>query len=189
VLNWPGRHNVENAVGALAACMAYGIGIGPIREALASFTGVQRRFDRRFASRERVYIDDYAHHPEELRATIESVRELYPGKKILGIFQPHLYSRTRDFADGFGVSLSLLDQLLLMDIYPARELPIPGIDARTIVSRVTIRDKKICPREEVVPETLKSDAFVVLTLGAGDIDQLVPRLQSALEQKYNPQTA
>lgn len=189
VLNWPGRHNVENALGAIAACHTYGIAAGDMRTALASFTGVQRRFDYRFRSPDKIFIDDYAHHPEELKATILSVKELYPGKKILGIFQPHLYSRTRDFADGFGASLSLLDQLILMDIYPARELPIPGVDSAMIASRVTVPGTRVYRRDEVVDEALRSDAFIVLTLGAGDIDQLVPELQKAIETRYNAQTA
>jgi UDP-N-acetylmuramate--alanine ligase len=188
-MSWPGRHNVENAVAAYAAAHAAGVPPMKIRDALASFTGVRRRFDYQVRSRKITYIDDYAHHPEELRAAISSVRELYPGSKILGIFQPHLYTRTRDFAGGFGESLSLLDELLLMDIYPARELPIPGVTSEMILDLVRIGSKSICPRELIISKVLDSDANVILTLGAGDIDQLVKPLANALISKFSVQTA
>jgi len=169
----PGRHNVENSVAAIAVARMMNIPDDAIRKAFASYQGVRRRFDYRVRSKEIVYIDDYAHHPEELRACIASVKELYPGKKITGVFQPHLFSRTRDFAEGFGKSLSMLDRLLLLDIYPARELPIPGVDSKMILDLVTIKDKKICSKAEVLDELSKNKPEVLLTLGAGDIDQLV----------------
>jgi len=188
-LTWPGRHNVENATGAVAACHTFGISVEGIRQALESFSGVKRRFDYQLRTNQVVFIDDYAHHPEELKATILSVKELYPGKKVLGIFQPHLYSRTKDFAEGFGSSLSFLDQLILLDIYPARELPIPGVTSEMILNKVTISDKQVCPKEVVVTKVLQSDAMVILTLGAGDIDELVPVIKQSLENKYLKQTA
>ncbi len=188
-LTWPGRHNVENATGAIAACHTFGISIDNIRLALETFSGVKRRFDYQLRLNKIIYIDDYAHHPEELKATILSVKELYPGKKILGIFQPHLFTRTRDFADGFGTSLSLLDELILLDIYPARELPLPGISSEIIAERLTGISWEICSRDAVAGKVLNSDASVVLTLGAGDIDELVPAIKLALEKKYATQTA
>ena len=189
VLTWPGRHNVENATGAIAACHTFGIGMDGIQAAIETFSGVKRRFDYQLRSPKITYIDDYAHHPEELKATILSVKELYPDRKVLGIFQPHLYTRTRDFVDGFGSSLSFLDELILLDIYPARELPIPGVTSEMIADKVTIASKQLCTKGEVINLALQSDAPVVLTLGAGDIDELVPALRQSLENKYFKQTA
>ena len=188
-MQWPGRHNVENAAGAIAACITYGISVEGIKKSLDSFEGVKRRFDYQLRSEQVTFIDDYAHHPAELSATILSVKELYKGKKVLGIFQPHLFTRTRDFADGFGASLSLLDELILLDIYPARELPIPGVTSEMIAEKVTILNKKVCSKETLIQEVMKSSASVILTLGAGDIDQLVHPLKYALEQKYLKQPA
>ena len=179
----PGLHNVENAVAAIAVARALNISDHAIKSALSNYKGVKRRFDYRLVTPEVVYIDDYAHHPEELRACISSASELYPGKKILGIFQPHLYSRTRDFADGFAKSLSLLDSLLLLDIYPARELPIPGVTSKIIFDKVTIQDKVLCSKESIISEIGKRDYDVVLTLGAGDIDQLVLPIMKYLNTK------
>ncbi|HEX5001138.1 MAG TPA: UDP-N-acetylmuramate--L-alanine ligase [Bacteroidia bacterium] len=189
VLSWPGRHNVENAVAAYAATRAAGVSIPAIKKALSCFKGVKRRFDYQVNSEKITYIDDYAHHPEELKATIQSVRELYPGEKIVGIFQPHLYSRTRDFVDGFGKSLSLLDELILLDIYPAREKPMPGVSSAIILDKVTIPNKIISSKDKVIDKVLSSEARVILTLGAGDIDQLVKPLKDALTLKYKVQTA
>jgi len=188
ILTWPGRHNVENATAAIAVCYSYGIPMEGIRKALETFSGVNRRFDYQVRTPQIIYIDDYAHHPEELRAAILSVKELYPGKKILGVFQPHLFTRTRDFADGFGESLSNLDELILLDIYPARELPIPGVTSQLIAEKVTIMNKQICPRNQVVDSVLMSDAEVILTLGAGDIDELVPDIKISLENKFLKQS-
>jgi UDP-N-acetylmuramate--alanine ligase len=178
----PGMHNVENAVAAIAAVRQLGITPEKISAAFHSYAGVKRRFDYKVKTDQLVYIDDYAHHPEELRACISSVRELYPGKKITGIFQPHLYSRTRDFADGFAKSLSMLDALILLDIYPARELPIEGITSEVILEKVTIRDKMICAEEDVLEALSKRKIEVLLTLGAGDIDQLVSPIKNQLEK-------
>ncbi len=168
-----GKYNVENVVAAASLCLWNGMDKNSIREGLASFIGVRRRFDLQESNNGYVFIDDYAHHPEELKAFISSVQEVFPGKKITGIFQPHLYSRTRDFAEGFGSSLSLLDELLLLDIYPAREEPIPGITANTILEKVKIARKKVYKKEEMFDVIAATKPEVLLTMGAGDIDQLV----------------
>jgi UDP-N-acetylmuramate--alanine ligase len=172
-LGIPGLHNVENATAASAACLTAGVTEDELREALASFKGVKRRFEYIIKRPDFVYIDDYAHHPEELRAIISSVKQMYQGKKIAAIFQPHLYTRTRDFVDGFAESLSLLDDVLLLDIYPARELPIEGITSEIILSRMSSINKRICKKDEVIDMLKKIQPDVFLTLGAGDIDQLV----------------
>jgi UDP-N-acetylmuramate--alanine ligase len=178
----PGKHNVENAVAAIAAVRQLGVSPEKISTGIHSYTGVKRRFDYRLKTDDMVFIDDYAHHPEELRACISSVRELYPGKKITGIFQPHLFSRTRDFADGFAKSLSMLDSLILLNIYPARELPIEGVTSEMILEKVTIQDKMICADEDVLNVLSKRKIDVLVTLGAGDIDQLVSPIKNLLEK-------
>jgi UDP-N-acetylmuramate--alanine ligase len=179
-----GKHNVENTIAAFA-CVHY-LGIKPeaIREAIKKFVGVERRFDLRFRSNKVTYIDDYAHHPEELRACIQSIKELYAGKKITGIFQPHLFSRTRDFVDGFAEVLSMLDTLILLDIYPAREEPIPGVTSEIIFKKVKWANKVMLKKEEVIPFLEKNQPELVLTLGAGDIDRLVEPITKFLKQKY-----
>ena len=179
----PGRFNLENAVAAMAVAHQSGIGENVIREAVAGFQGVQRRFEQHCKRDDFVYLDDYAHHPEELKACIEAVREVYPGKKITGVFQPHLYSRTRDFAGEFASSLGMLDQVILLDIYPARELPIDGVDSQMLLEMVTIPDKKLCSKEGLVEELVRMKPEVLLTLGAGDIDQLVGPITLAFEKK------
>ena len=153
-----------------------------IKYALASYQGVHRRFEFHIRNKNLTFIDDYAHHPEELRAAISSVKELYPDKKITGIFQPHLFTRTRDFADGFAQSLSLLDELFLLDIYPARELPIEGVTSKIIFDKVTAANKKIVTKEKLLVELLASNPEVVLTLGAGDIDALIKPIKEALNK-------
>jgi UDP-N-acetylmuramate--alanine ligase len=176
----PGRHNVENVVAAIAVARHLEIPAEKISAAVHSYAGVKRRFDYQVKTDSLVYIDDYAHHPEELRACIESVKELYPGKKVTAIFQPHLFTRTRDFADGFGASLSLLDELILLDIYPARELPLAGVTSDLIFDKVTIPNKALCRKDEL-PGILKARKVeVLLTLGAGDIDQLVGPIKNML---------
>ena len=176
----PGSHNVENAIAATAAALLHGISMDKIKAALESFKGVKRRFDFQIRNSKLVFIDDYAHHPEELSACINSVKELFPGKKVTGIFQPHLYSRTRDFADGFAKSLSLLDELILLDIYPARELPIPGITSQMLLDKATVKNKTLLQKNELVNFIKSKQPEVLLTLGAGDIDMLVEPLRSAL---------
>jgi UDP-N-acetylmuramate--alanine ligase len=180
-LGLPGRHNVENAVAASALAIEQGVDMVSLKEALKSYAGVQRRFEYHVRKENIIYIDDYAHHPEELKAAILSARELHPGKKIAAAFQPHLFTRTRDFVDGFAESLSLLDTLYLTEIYPARELPIPGVDSGIIFDKVTIQDKHRISKEDLVSHLRKSTPEVFLTLGAGDIDQLVEPLKTLFE--------
>ncbi len=176
----PGQHNVENAIAAIAAVRAVGLTESAIRKGLASYTGVRRRFDYQVRSAEHIYIDDYAHHPEELRACIASARDLYPGRAITGIFQPHLFTRTRDFVDGFAKSLSMLDRLILLDIYPARELPIPGVTSNMIFEKVSSPTKVLLKKEDVVNYLRNEPPDVLLTLGAGDIDQLVDPIREMI---------
>ncbi|MFM1744255.1 MAG: hypothetical protein RLZZ630_192 [Bacteroidota bacterium] len=182
-LGLPGRHNVENAVAASALALERGVDMLSLKEALSCFRGVQRRFDVIVRTENTTYIDDYAHHPEEIRAVINSARELYPGKRISVVFQPHLYSRTRDFADGFAQALSLADAVYLMDIYPARELPIPGVDSLLIFKSISCTEKKLLSREELLSTIASNMPQVLMTLGAGDIDQLIIPIQKILEKK------
>lgn len=183
-LGLPGRHNVENAVAAIAVAMQMNVSNESLVSALNSYQGVKRRFEYHIRNPKITFIDDYAHHPEELRAAISSVRELYPEKKITGIFQPHLFTRTRDFADGFAASLSLLDELLLLDIYPAREKPIPGVDSKMILEKVKSKSKILCTKDNLLNELKQREAEVVITLGAGDIDQLVQPVKELLINKF-----
>ena len=184
-LGLPGRHNVENSLAAVAAVKQLNVDSSAIRKGLESFRGVKRRFEYRIRTPKLVYIDDYGHHPEELRACIGSVRELYPGKKVTGIFQPHLYSRTRDFYEEFARSLELLDEVVLLDIYPAREKPIPGVSSAALLEKVRKEKKFLYGKEELVAQLLKHELEVVLTLGAGDIDTFVAPLEKALSEKYS----
>jgi UDP-N-acetylmuramate--alanine ligase len=184
-LGLPGRHNVENAVAAAALACRCGVKEDAVRKGLESFRGVARRFDFRIRTPEITYIDDYGHHPAELKACISSVRELFPGKKIAGIFQPHLYSRTRDFADEFARSLSLLDDIILLEIYPAREKPISGISAAMLLDKINKQEKAIYRAEELVEKTMEHDFDVLITMGAGDIDRFVQPLEEALTKRFN----
>ena len=182
-LGVPVRVNVENGVAAIAAAWLHGVRPDEIRAAMATFPGAERRFDIRLRNDRVVLIDDYAHHPQELTRSILSVKELYAGRRITGIFQPHLYTRTRDFADDFARSLSLLDELILVDIYPAREEPIPGVTSQMILDRVTISNKRCCTKAEL-PALIAAGTFdVVLILGAGDIDRLVEPIRQILAQR------
>ncbi|GAB6394967.1 MAG: UDP-N-acetylmuramate--L-alanine ligase [Bacteroidales bacterium] len=181
-LGVPVRVNIENAVAAMALSRLNGVSAEEMKKGMASFMGVQRRFDFRLQKDNIVLIDDYAHHPAELRESILSVKELYAGRKITGVFQPHLYSRTRDFAGDFAEALSLLDQLILLDIYPAREEPVPGVTSRIIFDRVTLSDKRLCTKEQL-PEVMAAGTYeVVLMLGAGDIDRLVEPVRQLLDR-------
>jgi len=180
-LGLPGLHNLENALAASAMCYLNGVSESSIREALKSFDGVKRRFEYIVRKPDFVYIDDYAHHPEELRACISSVRAIYPGRRISGVFQPHLFSRTRDFIDGFARSLELLDDVILLDIYPARELPIEGITSSALLNLIARPSKQLCTKEELAERILSLQPEVLLTLGAGDIDALVQPLKIRLE--------
>ncbi|HCC51912.1 MAG TPA: UDP-N-acetylmuramate--L-alanine ligase, partial [Porphyromonadaceae bacterium] len=178
------RTNVENGIAAMALAWLNGVTAEEMRAAMLSFAGAQRRFDFRVKNERIVYIDDYAHHPQELQSCILSVKELYKGRKVTGIFQPHLYTRTRDFADEFASALSLLDRLILLDIYPAREEPIPGVTSKMIFDKVTAQDKILCPKEELMRLLEKEDVEVLITLGAGDIDRLVEPIKELLNRKY-----
>lgn len=178
-----GRVNVENTMACIAAAQASGIEDGVIKKGIESFKGVKRRMDFQIQNYDIVYIDDYAHHPRELSATINSVRELFTGKKVTGIFQPHLYTRTRDFATDFAKSLDLLDEVILMDVYPAREKPIQGVDSRLIAGLMKNKNTfLINGRDEIVEKVLTEKPQVLLTLGAGSIDRLIQPLKQALEK-------
>jgi UDP-N-acetylmuramate--alanine ligase len=178
----PGLHNVENSVAAVAIACQMNISESNIRQALASFKGVKRRFDYQIKTDQLVYIDDYAHHPEELKAAINSAKEMYPGKKITGIFQPHLYSRTRDFADDFARSLDLLDECILMEIYPARELPIEGVTSQMLLNKMRSGNKCILQKNELVEEIGKRELQVLMTMGAGDIDTFIEPIKKKLNK-------
>ena len=178
----PGKHNIENSIAAVAIAKTIGISNKQILKALESYRGVQRRFEVVVSNNEHVYIDDYAHHPEEIEACISTVRELYPNSKITGVFQPHLYSRTRDLATEFAKAMSLLDQAVVLDIYPAREEPIEKVDASLIYDRITC-DEKYMLRKNQLPEWVeKNKPNILITMGAGDIDRLVPQIKSILEK-------
>ena len=184
-LGVPVKVNVENGVAAMALAWLNGVTEEEIRRGMASFAGPVRRFDFHLKRDDIVLLDDYAHHPAELKACILSVRELYPGKRLTGIFQPHLYSRTRDFAADFAASLSLLDELVLLDIYPAREAPIPGVTSRIIFDKVTIPDKRMVRKDELLDLVRREAGHweVVLMVGAGDIDRLVEPVKQILEEE------
>lgn len=179
-----GKHNIENAVGAAAIALNIGVSEEDIKNAIATFKGVKRRFETHVRNEKFVYIDDYAHHPRELDATISAARELYPNKKLTVIFQPHLFSRTKDLCDEFAVSLSKADELILLDIYPAREKPMPGITSKIILDKVSIDNKKNIVKEELL-EVLKNTnkLEVILTVGAGDIDTKVHAITQLLISK------
>ncbi len=182
-LGIPGLHNIENSIAASAAALWCGVTHEQLREGLASYQGVKRRFDIRIRRDDMIYIDDYAHHPRELAACIHAVRKIYPGRKVTGIFQPHLYSRTRDFAEDFARSLEMLDQVILLEIYPAREEPIAGIHAAMLLNLIQKEDKRLISKEEVIPCLLQIKPEVLLTLGAGDIDTLVPQIERTFIRK------
>lgn len=181
-LGVPGKMNVENAVGAAALALLHGVDPQAVKEALATFTGVERRMDVRYISAKCCYIDDYAHHPAELRASISSVREWYPHRRLTGIFQPHLYSRTKDFYADFAKSLSLLDRVILLPIYPARETPLPGVTSQLILDKITLKDKCIMEPSQVAAHIVRDPEGVWMTLGAGNIDRLVPQITAQLNQ-------
>ncbi|MBQ0016071.1 MAG: UDP-N-acetylmuramate--L-alanine ligase [Bacteroidales bacterium] len=175
-------YNVDNAVAACAIALQCGVTEPQLREGLKTFQGMLRRFDVRVRRPQKIYIDDYAHHPNELNACIQSVKSLYPNKRILGIFQPHLYSRTAEFFDQFADALSQLDTVILLDIYPAREKPIPGISSQLILDRITTNNKYLYSKQQVLEQLPKLQADVILTLGAGDIDRMVPAIEDLLTQ-------
>ena len=179
-LNMPGRHNVENACVALSAGILCGVEEKDIRKALAEFKGIQRRFEKIVDTDAVVYIDDYAHHPSELKAAIDAARKLYPGRKLTGIFQPHLFSRTRDFVEGFAAELDKLDEVVLMDIYPARELPIEGVTSQIIYDLMQNNQKVLVTKKTLMQEMEQRQIDVLMTLGAGDIDTFVPKIKEMI---------
>ncbi len=181
-MSYPGLVNVENAVGAASLAWLAGASANEIRAGIADYSGVARRFDIQYRSEKKIFIDDYAHHPEELKAFITSVRALFPGKKMTGIFQPHLYSRTRDFATEFAASLDLLDRAVLLPLYPAREEPIKGVSSGIIFHDMKLEQKQMAEKSEL-EELLRNDKNdIILTMGAGDIDRLVQPIVELLNQ-------
>ncbi|MGJ1284607.1 UDP-N-acetylmuramate--L-alanine ligase [Sphingobacterium spiritivorum] len=179
-LGIPGIHNVENAVAAITASRLLSIADAKIVKALSTFKGVKRRFEYIVRSPQTIYIDDYAHHPEELRAFISSMRKLYPAKKLTVVFQPHLFSRTRDFVDGFAEVLAMADELLLMEIYPARELPIEGVTSTWLADKIALENKRVVSPQEVLSIIKEEKPELVVTVGAGDIDRLIKPLKAIL---------
>lgn len=178
--NLPGRHNLSNALIALAMAIEYGCSPKQLAKALMSYKGVQRRFTYHIKTEKLIFIDDYAHHPEEIKAVHHAVKEMYPKQKTLAVFQPHLYSRTRDFVNEFAQQLSKFDEVFLLNIYPARELPIPGVTSEWLFNKIKSRSKKLIDKAEIISEIKKSKAQVILTLGAGDIGAEATKIKEAL---------
>jgi UDP-N-acetylmuramate--alanine ligase len=178
----PGKHNLMNALMALAMAKTFGLPTEDIASALRSFKGIKRRFSYQIKNEKIVYIDDYAHHPTEINAVHQAVRELYPDQKVLAIFQPHLFSRTKDFVDDFASSLSAFDEVLLLDIYPARELPMEGITSSWLLGKIENPNKKLVSKIELIPTILESNATVIVTIGAGDIGEMVTSIKKALNE-------
>lgn len=176
-----GKHNVMNALSAIMTCFQLQVDMKTVREGLAAFQGVQRRFDIRFKNERACYIDDYAHHPEEIKATLKAVREIFPNKKLTLVFQPHLFTRTRDFMNEFAEALSLADRLLLMEIYPAREKPIEGITSSVLLEKISCDEKQICSKEELLDTIKELNPELIVTMGAGDIDRFVPQIEMLLK--------
>jgi UDP-N-acetylmuramate--alanine ligase len=183
-LGVPGFHNIENAIAAAIAVNKCGVELPVIKKALESFAGVKRRFEFILKTKKIVFVDDYAHHPTEIEAFLRSMKSMYQNRKLTVIFQPHLYSRTRDFAKGFSESLSIADQLILMDIYPARELPIPGVDSDMIFKDITSAVKIRCGKNDLMDKLEKLDIEVLATIGAGDIDTFIEPIKKMLKRKY-----
>jgi len=179
-LNMGGMHNIENSIAAIVASRKVGVTDEKIRAAIASFRGVKRRFEYVIKNEEQVMIDDYAHHPEELRALITGARELFPGKKCTVVFQPHLYSRTKDFADGFAEVLAIADEVILLPIYPAREKPMEGVNSEMILSRMRHNNAKVLDKTELINELKVTKPEFLITAGAGDIDKLVEPIKELL---------
>lgn len=175
-----GLHNIENAVAASAVALLCGISEEELRDGLRSFKGVKRRFEYRIKTTDQIFIDDYAHHPEEIKAILGSIKRMYPHKKLVVAFQPHLYSRTRDFLDEFAHSLSLADSVYILPIYPARELPIPGINSELLVEKIETKDKKLLGKQELVEAIVSLKPNLFVSLGAGDIDALVQPIEDGL---------
>ena len=188
-LSIPGFHNVENALAAIAIALDHGVTEVQVREGIKTFLGVKRRFEIHSSQSGKIFIDDYAHHPEEIKACLSSVRAMYPSQRLTVIFQPHLFTRTRDFASGFSESLSLADEVLLLPIYPARELPIPGVESEMLLEGIQAAKKVCIPKNEVMDFLKASAPEVLVTLGAGDIDRLVPGIAAWTNSRPNPTNA
>ncbi len=188
-LSIPGFHNVENALAAIAIALDHGVSEVQVREGIKTFLGVKRRFEIHSSQAGKIFIDDYAHHPEEIKACLSSVRAMYPSQRLTVIFQPHLFTRTRDFAPGFSESLSLADEVVLLPIYPARELPIPGVESEMLLEGIQAAKKVCIPKSEVMDFLKASAPEVLVTLGAGDIDRLVPGIAAWTNSRPNPTNA
>jgi UDP-N-acetylmuramate--alanine ligase len=184
VLNMGGMHNIENAIAAITVAKHLGIEDEKIKEAVAGFKGVKRRFEYIVKLDKLVYIDDYAHHPEELRALLTGAKSLFPGLKCTMVFQPHLYSRTRDLAAGFAESLDLADEIILLPIYPAREMPMEGVTSDLILGQMKNENKSIKTMPELMSWISTGKIELIITAGAGDIDTLVEPIKRSLEEKY-----
>ena len=180
VFSLPGKHNIMNALAALAMADCYGIPLENIKKSLETFKGVERRFSYKIKSEELILIDDYAHHPTEINAVYESVNEMYPNEKNVVVFQPHLFSRTRDFIDDFATALSKFDEVLLLDIYPARENPIEGVTSSWLLEKIADKNKKITHKQNLVKDIKNSAAKIVVMLGAGDIGMMVEDVKNQL---------
>jgi UDP-N-acetylmuramate--alanine ligase len=176
----PGNHNVMNALAALAMADVYGISLESIKLGLSTFKGVKRRFSYKIKTNDFVLIDDYAHHPTEINAVENSIREMYPNEKVLVVFQPHLFSRTRDFIDDFATALSKFNEILLLDIYPARELPIAGVDSEWLFNKIKNKHKKLTQKNNLVKDIKNSSAKVVVMIGAGDIGMMIDEVTNQL---------
>ncbi len=181
--NLPGRHNLSNAIIALAMAVEYGCSPNQLAKALSSYKGVKRRFSYQIKNKDRVFIDDYAHHPTEINAVYRAIKEMYANDKTLVLFQPHLFSRTRDFMEDFANSLSQFDEVLLLDIYPARELPIKGVDSQKLLSKIKNHKKQLIEKKQIVNKIKESKAKVILTIGAGDIGEEVSKIKAALSNE------
>ena len=179
----PGWVNVENSIAAAAICLGHGVSPEAIKEAIGTFEGVQRRLDVHVGTPGLTYIDDYAHHPRELSSAISSIRQMYPGRKLTAVFQPHLYTRTRDFAEEFAQALSAVDKLILLDIYPAREEPIPGVTSEIIFDKVTAPEKVLLKKEELMGYLAEEQVDVLATFGAGNIDRFIGPITNMLEER------
>lgn len=178
--NLPGRHNLSNALIALAMSVEYGLPRPQLANALASYKGVKRRFTYQIKTEELIFIDDYAHHPEEINAVHQAVREMYPKEKVLAVFQPHLFSRTKDFIDEFAEALAQFDEVVLLDIYPARELPIEGVNSQWLLDKISNVNKRLINKTELVSILKSSNAKIIITIGAGDIGEEVKIIKKAL---------
>jgi len=181
--NLPGNHNLLNAITALAIAIQYGSPTNELARALYSFKGVKRRFTYRLKTDDRILIDDYAHHPTEIAAVHQAVREMHPGKKVIAIFQPHLFSRTKDFAEDFAISLSNFDEVRILDIYPARELPMEGITSKWLLEKIQNPNKKLISKEQIIAEVDASESPVVVMMGAGDIGEEILKLEKHLKHE------